>query len=174
MSIHFCICQALAEPRRRQLYQIPVSRLLLASAQCLGLVVVYGVDPQVGQSLVGHSFRLCSELCLCNFLHEYFVPHSKKEWSIHILVFLLLEFHVFCKLYFGYSKGLAFIINDFLKDKTLLPGKQKNQKKKTNRIKSFRGPFSYISISLSLSLYLYLHTSYISIYFPYIFHIIYI
>ena len=32
VSIHFCICQALAEPLRRQLYQAPVSRLLLASA----------------------------------------------------------------------------------------------------------------------------------------------
>jgi hypothetical protein len=30
-EIHFCICQALAEPHRRQLYQGPVSKLLLAS-----------------------------------------------------------------------------------------------------------------------------------------------
>jgi hypothetical protein len=28
-----------------------------------------------------------------------FVLHTKKEQSIHTLVFLLLEFHVFCKLY---------------------------------------------------------------------------
>jgi hypothetical protein len=34
-------------------------------------------------------------------------PHSKKEQSIHTLVFLLLEFHVFCKLYLGYSKFLG-------------------------------------------------------------------
>jgi hypothetical protein len=27
------------------------------------------------------------------------LPHSKKEQSIHTLVFFLLEFHVFCKLY---------------------------------------------------------------------------
>ena len=39
VSIHFCICQALAEPHRRQLYQAPVSSLLLATALCLGLVV---------------------------------------------------------------------------------------------------------------------------------------
>jgi hypothetical protein len=32
VSIHFCICKALAEPLRRQLYQAPVSRFLLASA----------------------------------------------------------------------------------------------------------------------------------------------
>jgi hypothetical protein len=31
MSIYFCICQALTEPLRRQLYQAPVSKHLLAS-----------------------------------------------------------------------------------------------------------------------------------------------
>ena len=31
VSIHFCICQALAEPLRRQLYQAPVSKHFLAS-----------------------------------------------------------------------------------------------------------------------------------------------
>jgi hypothetical protein len=31
VGIHFCICQALAKPLRRQLYQAPVSNLLLAS-----------------------------------------------------------------------------------------------------------------------------------------------
>jgi hypothetical protein len=31
VSIHFCICKVLAEPLRRQLYQAPVSKLLLAS-----------------------------------------------------------------------------------------------------------------------------------------------
>ena len=31
VSIYFCICQALAEPLRRQLNQAPVSKLLLAS-----------------------------------------------------------------------------------------------------------------------------------------------
>ena len=32
VSIHFCIRQALTDPLRRQLYQSPVSKLLLASA----------------------------------------------------------------------------------------------------------------------------------------------
>jgi hypothetical protein len=36
-----------------------------------------------------------------------FVLHSKKERSVHTLVFLLLEFHVFCKLYLGYLSFLA-------------------------------------------------------------------
>jgi hypothetical protein len=44
---------------------------------------------------------------LCNSFHRYFVPHSKEERSIHTLVFFLLEFHVFCKLYLGYSKFLG-------------------------------------------------------------------
>jgi hypothetical protein len=48
VSIHFCICQGLTEPRRRQPYQAPVRGLLLASTYCLDLVVVYGVDLQVG------------------------------------------------------------------------------------------------------------------------------
>jgi hypothetical protein len=34
--------------------------------KCLGLVVVYGMDLQVGQSLDGPFFHLSSELCLCN------------------------------------------------------------------------------------------------------------
>jgi hypothetical protein len=67
----------------------------------------YGMDPRVGQSLNGPSFSLSSKLCLCNLVHGYFVPHSKKERSICTLVFLLLEFHEFCKLYLAYSKFLG-------------------------------------------------------------------
>jgi hypothetical protein len=65
------------------------------------------IDPLVGQSLDDPSFLLSYELCLCNSFHGYFVPHSKKEGSIHTLVFLPLHFHVFCKLYLGYSKFLG-------------------------------------------------------------------
>ena len=32
MSIHFCICQALAQPHKRQLHQCPVSKIFLAYA----------------------------------------------------------------------------------------------------------------------------------------------
>jgi hypothetical protein len=35
-----------------------------------------------------------------------FVP-SSKDWSIHILVFLLLELHLVCELYLGYSELLG-------------------------------------------------------------------
>jgi hypothetical protein len=72
----------------------------------MGLVVVYGMDHQVGQSLDGHFFSLCSTLCLCNSFHGHFVHPSKKDPSIHTLVFLL-EFHVVCELYLGYSELLG-------------------------------------------------------------------
>jgi hypothetical protein len=79
-------------------------RLLSASTcwhpqYCLGLVSVYGMDSRVGQSLDGLSFNLCSILCLCISSHGDFVPPSKKDQSIHSLVFLLLELHLVCELY---------------------------------------------------------------------------
>jgi hypothetical protein len=36
VTIHFCICQAQAKPLKRQLYQGPVSKLLLASTKVSG------------------------------------------------------------------------------------------------------------------------------------------
>jgi hypothetical protein len=39
-----------------------------------------------------------------NSFHGYIVPPSKRDRSIQTLVFLLLEFHVFCKLYLEYSE----------------------------------------------------------------------
>jgi hypothetical protein len=96
--IHFCICQALAEPLRRQLYQASVSKILLAFV----IVSEFGGCLWDGSPCGAVSgwlfFSLCSELCLCNSFHGYFVLPSKKDLSIHTLVFLLLEFHVFCKL----------------------------------------------------------------------------
>jgi hypothetical protein len=46
-SIHLFICQALAKPLRRQLYQPSVSKHLLAS------IIVSGFGAQMGQSLAG-------------------------------------------------------------------------------------------------------------------------
>jgi hypothetical protein len=80
VRIHFCIFQALAETLRRQLYQTQVRKILLASAIVSGFGG-YGMHPQVGQSLDGLSFSLCSKLCLCNSFHWYFVPPSKIEVS---------------------------------------------------------------------------------------------
>ena len=57
------------------------------------------MDPKVRQSLDGPFFCLSSKICLCNSFHGCFVPNSKKGQSVHILVFVFLEFHVFCRLY---------------------------------------------------------------------------
>ena len=107
VRIHFCICQALAEPLMQQLYQVPVSKLFLASA----IVSEFGNciwDGSLGGTVSGRSFfSPCSTLCLCNSFHGYSVPPSKKNQHIHTLVFLLLEFHGFCKLYLEYSKFLG-------------------------------------------------------------------
>ena len=65
------------------------------------------MDLQVWQSLDGLSFILCSILCLCISPHGYFVPVSKKDGNINTLVFLLLELHVVCELYLGYSELLG-------------------------------------------------------------------
>ena len=46
----------------------------------------------------GPYFCLSSKFCLCNSFHGCFVPNYKKGQSVHSLVFVLLEFHVFCKL----------------------------------------------------------------------------
>ena len=66
---------------------------------CQRLEADYGMDPRVWQSLDGSSFHLSSKLCLCNSFHECFVPNSKKGQSVQTLVFVLLEFHAFSKLY---------------------------------------------------------------------------
>ena len=66
---------------------------------CQRLEADYRMDPRVWQSLDGPSFCHRSKHCLCNSLHGCFVPNSKQGQSVHALVFILLEFHVFCKLY---------------------------------------------------------------------------
>jgi hypothetical protein len=47
--------------------------------KCLGLVIVYVMDPEVGQSRDDHPFSLCSTLCFSNSSHGYYVPPSKKD-----------------------------------------------------------------------------------------------
>ena len=65
VSIYFCICQALAEPPRRELYQVPVSKHLLAST------IVFGFgdciwDGSPGGAVSGWSF-------LQSLLHTLFL-----------------------------------------------------------------------------------------------------
>jgi len=48
VSIHFCISQALAETLRRQLYQAPVSKVLLASTGGEALGPIKVICPRIG------------------------------------------------------------------------------------------------------------------------------
>jgi hypothetical protein len=69
VSIHFCICQALAEPLRRQLYHAPVSKHLLASRKLYGFSG-YIWDGSSGGAVSRWSF-LHSLLCT---LSLYLLP----------------------------------------------------------------------------------------------------
>jgi hypothetical protein len=68
-SIHLCICQVLIEPLRRQLYQAPVNKNLLAST----IVSEYGDciwDGSPGGAVSGWSFLQS----LLHTLSLYFLP----------------------------------------------------------------------------------------------------
>jgi hypothetical protein len=98
VSIHLYICQALAEPLRSQLYQIPVSKHFLVSTIVSGFSD-YIWDGSPGRAASGWPFlSLCSTLCLHISSREYMVSPNKKDLSIHTLAFLLLELHVVCEL----------------------------------------------------------------------------
>jgi hypothetical protein len=64
VSIHFWVCQALAKPLRRQLYQNPVSKLLLASSIVSGFGVCIW-DGSPGGTVSWWSFL---QSLLINFL----------------------------------------------------------------------------------------------------------
>jgi hypothetical protein len=53
--IHFCICQAVAEPLKRQLYQAPASKLLLGSTIVSGFGSCLW-DESPGDAVSGWSF----------------------------------------------------------------------------------------------------------------------
>jgi hypothetical protein len=106
-SICLCTCQALVEPLRRQPYQAPVRKNFLASTIGSGFGDCTW-DGSLGGTVSGWPFLQS----LHHTLSPYFLPWvlcspSKKNWSIHTLVFLLLELHVACELYLGYSKLLG-------------------------------------------------------------------
>jgi hypothetical protein len=107
VSIHLCICQAQAEPFRRQLSKAPVSMFFFASAivSAFGDCIKGGSPGGAVSGLL--SFSLYFTRCLCISSHEYFVTPSKKDQSIHIVVVLLLELYVVCELNLGYLKFLC-------------------------------------------------------------------
>jgi hypothetical protein len=104
VNLHFCICQAQAEPLSRQLYVAPVSKHLLAST----IVSVFGDyiwDGSSGGTVI--SFSFCSKICFCIYSHGYFDPSSEKDQSIYTVVLLPLELHVVCEMNLGYSELLG-------------------------------------------------------------------
>jgi len=70
----------------------------------LGLVAADVIDPQMGQHLDGLSLSLCSTVSLYSPPSWVFCSPSRKDWSVHILFFLLLEHHMVYELHIGYSK----------------------------------------------------------------------
>ena len=107
MSIHFCIYQHWHSLSRDNYIRLLSTRTCYHPQYYLSLVTVFGMDPQVGQSLDGLYFSLYFTTSLCNTFHGYFVSLSKRDQSIQTLVFLLLELHVVCELYLGYSELLG-------------------------------------------------------------------
>ena len=97
------------KPLRRQWYQAPVSKYFLASTISFWFGD-YIWDGSPGRAVSGWPF-LHSTLCLHISSCEYFVPPSKKHRSIQTLVFLLLELHMVCALYLGYSKLLGLSVS---------------------------------------------------------------
>ena len=105
MSIYLCICKALAGWLRRQSYQFPVNKHFVVSKIISGLVTVYGMNSQVGQSLDCLSFStLYLHICSC----EYFIPLLRRTeaptlWSSFFFSFI----YMVCELYVGLSEPLG-------------------------------------------------------------------
>jgi hypothetical protein len=90
----------------------PQETALWDSCQQAASTIVSGFDDSIwdgspGGAVSGWPFlqSLLHTLYLYSS-HGYFVPPSKKDRSIHTLAFLL-ELHVICELYLGYSKFLG-------------------------------------------------------------------
>jgi hypothetical protein len=91
-STCLCICKALAGSLKRQPFLASFSMYFLASTIVYGIGNYYQMNPQVGQSLDGLSFSLCSTLYLHVSSCEYFVLLRRTEaptlWSSFFLSFM--------------------------------------------------------------------------------------
>ena len=105
VCIPLCICQALAKPLKRELYLAPVSKHFLASTIVPGFVNCIW-DGSTGGAVYGYPF-FYSLLHTLYFFPWVFCTPCKKHQSIHTFVFFLLELHVVCELYLGYSELLG-------------------------------------------------------------------
>ena len=70
-------------------------------------MVVYGTNSRVGQSMNGHSSVSAPHFVSVTPSMGILFPPSREDQNIHTLVFLLLELHVVCELYLGYSELLG-------------------------------------------------------------------
>jgi hypothetical protein len=89
----------------------PTSPSLIATYLCSNLLL-FVYHPSLLPYLILPLFYPSPSLFLPSPSHpptscEYFVPLSKKDGSIHILALLLLELHLACELYLGYSELLG-------------------------------------------------------------------
>ena len=108
MSICLCICQALAEP------------LTVISCSCQQAFLGIHSSVWVWWLYMGWILKLgrfsmaFPSVSAPHFVsHEYFAPPSKKDWSIHTLVFLLLKLHLVCQLdILSYWANSHFSVNE--------------------------------------------------------------
>ena len=79
VSIHLCICKALAEPLRRQPYQVPVSKHFLASTILSGFVNCIW-DKSPGGTVSGWPFlqTLFHTLSVCLFPWVFCSPFLER------------------------------------------------------------------------------------------------
>ena len=92
VSIHLCICQALAEPLRRQLYQAADSEFFLASTIVSGFGDCIWDGSQVRAVSEWLSFSLCTTLCFHVSSHEYFCPLLRRTETPTLRSSLSLSF----------------------------------------------------------------------------------
>ena len=99
--IHLFICKALAGTLRRQLYQAPFNKHFLAST------IVSGLGDYIWDESPGGTspWMIFPSISALHFI-SIFTPVSilftfSENQSIHTFVFLLLELHMVCELYFG-------------------------------------------------------------------------
>jgi hypothetical protein len=104
VSICLCICHSLVQPPRRQLYQASVSKHLAPMIVSGFGDCIWEQSPSGAVSGWPSLHSLLHTLSLCLLPWLFCSPFLE---GLKSLVFLLLELHVVCELYFGYSKFLG-------------------------------------------------------------------
>ena len=111
VSIHFCICQSLAESFRRQLYQAPVGKHMLASTKVSGFSRAWWHMPLI-QALERQrqvDFWVWGQPGLQSEFQDSQVGKSFEDMVIHFLKWLLIFiskmsssilYHISCVLFY--------------------------------------------------------------------------